>query len=244
MEDEIYERDDGKEDNSNDGMDDATPRPSVLAAGPDPRRRWRRRGSALLGAALFGIALLAAACSSGPSNPGVAGSASSSPSGSSSANPASSGSGSDSSRQTALLAYAQCMRAHGVTNFPDPNSQGGFLFQGNGGPNPDNPTFQAAQKACRSKIPAPTKAQQEQMTQNALKMSECMRNHGIKDFPDPNISGGHVSLKINGSPGSDLNPNNPQFQRAQNACSRYAPKGAMKSGSGSNSSGATFGAPR
>jgi hypothetical protein len=135
------------------------------------------------------------------------------------------------------------MRAHGVTNFPDPNSQGGFLFQGNGGLNPNNPTFQAAQKACQSKIPAPTKAQQAQMMQNALKMSQCMRNHGIKDFPDPNTSGGHVTLKINGSPGSDLNPNNPQFQAAQKACGRYLPKGATKNNGSPQSGGATFGAP-
>jgi hypothetical protein len=131
------------------------------------------------------------------------------------------------------------MRAHGVPNFPDPNSQGGFFFQGGsgGGLDPNNPTFQAAQRACQSKMPRPTKAQQAQAMQNALKMSQCMRNHGIKDFPDPQTKGGHVSLRIGGSPGSDLNPNNPQFNAAQKACMQYAPKGAKTSGGPHSGSG-------
>jgi hypothetical protein len=135
------------------------------------------------------------------------------------------------------------MRAHGVTNFPDPNSHGQLFVQGSPGNGLDrnNKTFQAAQKACQSKMPAPTKAQQAQAAQNALKMSECMRRHGIKDFPDPDTSGGHVTLKINGSPGSDLNPNNPLFQAAQKACMPYAPKGSMRTGSGSNSGSAQIG---
>jgi hypothetical protein len=146
-----------------------------------------------------------------------------------------------------MLAYSQCMRAHGVTNFPDPNGQGQLFIQGSPGSglDPNSPTFQAAQKACQSKMPAPTKAEQEQALQNALKMSECMRNHGIKDFPDPDVHGGHISLSINGSPGSDLNPNNPLFQAAQKACMPYAPKGATntKTGSSSNSGSTVFGVP-
>jgi hypothetical protein len=133
------------------------------------------------------------------------------------------------------LAYSECMRAHGVTNFPDPDSQGRILFQG--GMNMDSPTFQNAQKACASKQPKPTAAQQAQAMQNALRISECMRAHGIKDYPDPQNHGGRISMSINGSAGSDLNPNNPLFQRAQAICMPGVPKASGKQNSGSGSGG-------
>jgi hypothetical protein len=118
-----------------------------------------------------------------------------------------------------MLAYAQCMRSHGVPNFPDPNGQG--EIQGNG-INPASPSFQAADKDCRHILPnggQPTAAQQAQAQKQALKFSQCMRSHGIADFPDPQTGpGGAVGIRIQGGPGSDLNPQNPQFQAAQTAC--------------------------
>jgi hypothetical protein len=63
----------------------------------------------------------------------------------------------------AMLAYAKCMRDNGV-DMPDPkfsNSGGGVTFElggpgskggSTGGPNPDSPTFKAADKACHSKL--------------------------------------------------------------------------------------------
>ena len=62
----------------------------------------------------------------------------------------------------AMLAYAKCMRGQGV-NMPDPkfsSGGGGTTFQfggpgskgGSTGPNPDSPTFKAADKACHSKL--------------------------------------------------------------------------------------------
>jgi hypothetical protein len=63
----------------------------------------------------------------------------------------------------AMLAYAKCMRDQGV-NMPDPkfsSSGGGTTFQfggpgkgGNAGPNPDSPTFKAADKVCHTKLAA------------------------------------------------------------------------------------------
>jgi hypothetical protein len=61
-----------------------------------------------------------------------------------------------------------------------------------------------------------------------------MRAHGIKDFPDPTSQGG-ISIKV--TPGSDLDPNNPQFKAANAACQHLLPgprngSGAKLSGSG------------
>jgi hypothetical protein len=121
------------------------------------------------------------------------------------------------------------MRAHGVSDFPDPNSSGGIQIQsGPGGPgsselDPSNPQFQSAQQACKSLQPSKgTPAQQADRKAGALKFSKCMRSHGLVDFPDPNSSG---ATQIQGGPGGDLNPNDPRFQAAQTACQHLLPGG-------------------
>ena len=56
---------------------------------------------------------------------------------------------------TQELALAQCIRGHGVPNFPDPGQSGQGAAPGNGGAiNPDSPQFQAALSACQHLLPA------------------------------------------------------------------------------------------
>jgi hypothetical protein len=55
--------------------------------------------------------------------------------------------------QEGFLAFARCMREHGI-DFPDPQfGEGGTFMQrfrgGQGGPGPDDPEFQEAQEACQ-----------------------------------------------------------------------------------------------
>ena len=57
---------------------------------------------------------------------------------------------------------------------------------------------------------------------SALAFSQCMRAHGITDFPDPQ-GNGDLALKV--QLGSDLNPRSPQFQSAQSACHSDLPGG-------------------
>jgi len=122
-----------------------------------------------------------------------------------------------------LLKFAQCMRANGEPNFPDPNGQG--VIQGSG-LNPQSAQFQAAQKKCAKDLGAggaPSPAQQAQFQAKALAFSACMRAHGVPDFPDPQISGGHVQLKIHAGPGTGLDPSSPVFQKAQKDCQADLP---------------------
>src|SRR5712664_774403 len=50
----------------------------------------------------------------------------------------------------------------------------------------------------------------------ALAFSQCMRDHGITDFPDPQTTGdGDVGVQINGGPSSTLDPSSTAFQAAQ-----------------------------
>jgi hypothetical protein len=64
---------------------------------------------------------------------------------------------------------------------------------------------------------------------NALKFAQCMRSHGVPDFPDPTVSGGKATIRLNGGPGSGLDPNSPQFQSAQSACRHLLPNGGQPS---------------
>jgi uncharacterized membrane protein YgcG len=200
-----------------------------------PRRRQRRRYLLPVAAALLGLAITAAACSSNRASPGVAGSGSTPTTAVSTANQAAPTL--TPAQRAAALAYSQCMRSHGVPSFPDPNSQGAIQIQGGpgGALDPNSAAFKNADKACQSKQPKPTAAQQAQAQQHALAVSRCMRAHGIKDYPDPTFSGGKVSMQIQGGPGSDLNPNDPLFAAAQKACNPGAPgrgSGGKTSGSG------------
>lgn len=118
--------------------------------------------------------------------------------------------------------FSACMRKHGVTNFPDPSSQGVIEIHSGMGIDPRSPTFTSARSACQKLLPnggQPTPAQIAQQQKQMLAYSTCMRAHGIKDFPDPTNGG----LRLRVGPGSDLDPNNAQFRRAQQACQANLP---------------------
>jgi hypothetical protein len=100
---------------------------------------------------------------------------------------------SSASAYQAALAFSRCMRAHGLTNFPDPSAGRGIQLRitPNSGINPFSPTFKAAQASCHKLLPGggpssgrPTAQDKAQM----LQISRCMRQHGITGFPDPTTS--------------------------------------------------------
>jgi hypothetical protein len=51
-----------------------------------------------------------------------------------------------------LLAYAKCMRSHGVPDFPDPSSSGPLAIDP-GQLDPNSPQFKAADQACKQYLP-------------------------------------------------------------------------------------------
>jgi hypothetical protein len=78
--------------------------------------------------------------------------------------------------------FAQCMRAHGVSDFPDPGSTAGPQET----PVSAAPAFVAAQKACGGApggpgLPQATEAQKVR----AIAFAKCMRAHGVPEWPDP-----------------------------------------------------------
>lgn len=56
-----------------------------------------------------------------------------------------------------------------------------------------------------------------------LALSRCMRSHGVPDFPDPTTGGGVGIVLPHVGPGSDLNPDNPAYKRANKACQGLGP---------------------
>jgi hypothetical protein len=131
---------------------------------------------------------------------------------------------SDDSKSFDPAAFSACMRKHGVPNFPDPDSKGGLTLNGNSGIDPRSPQFRAAQQACRKLLPnggKPNAKDQAKALEQALKFSQCMRSHGVPNFPDPKASGGGMELAIPKSAGID--PNSPQFKAAQKACQKLLP---------------------
>jgi hypothetical protein len=107
--------------------------------------------------------------------------------------------------------FAQCMRAHGVTNFPDPTTAGPGAKDGL---DPNSPTFQAAQTACRqyAQPGASTPAQSAQREADLLRFSQCMRSHGVPNFPDPDSQGDFNFA------GTGINPDSPVVLAAGRTC--------------------------
>jgi hypothetical protein len=129
---------------------------------------------------------------------------------------------------SAALAYANCMRSHGVPDFPDPNRQGEFQLRPsvrveNGRPAPvgdllsNSPAFTAAERACGSFGSAGrqvTAAHEEQAFQKELRAAACIRASGVPSYPDPKLVDGSIDLEFNGR----FNPDSPAFQRAARKC--------------------------
>lgn len=121
----------------------------------------------------------------------------------------------------APLKFSQCMREHGITWFPDP-VDGRMTVKMPKGTDPKK--MEAAQEACKQWAPdggEPHKPSAEEL-QQARDMADCMRKNGVPDFPDPDPNG---SIRIDrGKVG--VAPGDPAFDKAQEACSKYLPKGA------------------
>jgi hypothetical protein len=185
-------------------------------------RRERTKWSALTlaTAGVVALSLLAAACGGGSTGAQVAQIGTTN----NSKDPSSS---SDSGKRDAR-AYSACMRRHGVTNFPDPDSNGRIRITGgvDGGGQKlgvdlNTPQAKRAARACQKLQPTgerPTATQQTQMQQAMLKYAQCMRSHGVSKFPDPKPGG---ALVIGSKVGVD--PNTPHFKAAQQACQKLVP---------------------
>ena len=113
------------------------------------------------------------------------------------------------------LAFAECMRSHGVANFPDPSAGGAINIPDALG---QSPAFQSAAQTCRSKLRpggGPHGGISESTRLHLLHHAQCMRAHGVPNYPDPNLPS-HGPYDFGPPPG--INTDAPAFQRAATAC--------------------------
>ncbi|MHB8233799.1 MAG: hypothetical protein ACYDHT_04020 [Solirubrobacteraceae bacterium] len=85
--------------------------------------------------------------------------------------------------QAKAVKFAECVRAHGVPHFPDPNAKGEFVF----GIDVTPAVWGQAVNACKSLQPPGSlsgKRTPKQQTAS-IRFAECVRENGVKDFPDP-----------------------------------------------------------
>jgi hypothetical protein len=176
------------------------------------RRAWPSRAAIV---ATLGLATVAAGCGASPgSHVAQLGSTTTQ---SNSNLPAAS------TPQDGAVAFAGCMRSHGVPNWPDPNSSGVFdkskLSPQQLGASGSR--VQAAQTACQHLLPsgsAPSAAQVRQVRAQSLEFAQCVRSHGLPNFPDPASDG-----RIPDPATAGINQGSPKFEAANQACAKYRP---------------------
>ena len=156
--------------------------------------------------AAVAVAVLAAGCGGGSAPP------------TSSARPA----GGSTDLAGEALAFAGCMRSHGLSSYPDPQvsqSAGqGSVHISPGGLDPNSPAFMSATRACGHLMPgggAPAAISPQEQAQD-LRFATCMRTHGVPNFPDPGHDGVFTLP-------SGVDQQAPQFQRATKACATVEP---------------------
>ena len=126
-------------------------------------------------------------------------------------------------------AMSRCMRANGLSNFPDPRSgpdgggvgfPGGFIITSSDsidvmGTPFSGPAVVHAEKACKEYMPPSGPAPTISASQKAAMIANarCMRKHGVPNFPDPTFSGNHINIGDGGA-----NPDSPAFKQAAAAC--------------------------
>jgi hypothetical protein len=85
--------------------------------------------------------------------------------------------------QDKAVKFAECIRENGVPHFPDPDAKGDFVF----GIDVSPAVWGKAVDACKDLQPPGALSGKRSPKQQsaALRFAQCMRENGVKDFPDP-----------------------------------------------------------
>lgn len=138
---------------------------------------------------------------------------------------ATSGSGTTTSVHEQAVKFAECMRSNGVGAFPDPDASGSLTIDGvlNGSSlDPNSTAWKQAISVCKHLEPpgfTGTTANPSQM-EARLQFAQCIRGHGVTDFPDPTANGPLVDT--NRIPSASTSAGMSALNAAMRACSNYA----------------------
>ena len=135
-------------------------------------------------AALAMVALIGAGCSDGSAENGDTGTAGSTGTGGNS-------DGTRTPQREKAVRFAECMRDNGVSEFPDPDASGELTIDGvvNGSSlDTSTASWKEAIAACKDLQPPGFTGDGERSAEEqkaALEFAQCIRDNGVKDFPDP-----------------------------------------------------------
>lgn len=120
-----------------------------------------------------------------------------------------------------FIAFAVCMRSHGVPDYPDPQIAGSGNHESvkisPGRADPGSPAFKSANHACHNLLPnggKPTNGTQDQAQD--VTFADCMRSEGVPNFPDVDRDGVFTLP-------STINQQAPEFKHAWRACTNVQP---------------------
>ena len=160
-------------------------RTSARQPGRSTRTTHGLTGGITLLAVSAALALVTAGCTSSPAQPGASAASSPAASTSSASTGASSatstGGGAD--RREQGVKFAECVRANGVADFPDPDASGEFAY----GVSVTPEVFTRAVQACKDLEPPGSLSLQRSPAEQSvsLEFARCVRENGVPDFPDP-----------------------------------------------------------
>jgi hypothetical protein len=117
----------------------------------------------------------------------------------------------------AAIDFADCMRSHGVSDFPDPASAPRAF---KGALETKSPAFKSAESACHDLLPNQGRHSQSAPPSQAqlaaeLLFARCLRSHGFPSLPDPSSSG-ELSHEMLAHAGIDIHQ--PAVVQAADAC--------------------------
>ena len=132
------------------------------------------------------ISVISAGCGSNESSDTATASSTGTASGASSTGTTSTTSSGANKKLTArdkAVKFAECIRAHGVSDFPDPDAKNQFDY----GVSVTPAVWKQATTACKDLQPPGTLSGKRTPKQQSasLRFAECVRANGVKDFPDP-----------------------------------------------------------
>jgi len=125
---------------------------------------------------------------------------------------------------TRMISYAQCMRSHGVANYPDPLSDGEFDKTTVSQLASTNSHYQTANRSCSHLLPSGTNGMTPALAQeiysDELKFVQCMHSHGVSNWPNPRLDRGRYDFDPEAV---GIDTNSPQLKSKMQACDYVFP---------------------
>ena len=129
---------------------------------------------------------------------------------------------SSSNASASLLQLAKCVREHGVPNFPDPTQapDGSWQFP----PTAENQKLPEACSSIKRNLGGQSSGPKQPSTAEMGKLrqfAQCMRQHGLSDWPDPQPDGSFALPSRISQGGKAVS------KTQMDACRQYLPSGGF-----------------